>query len=134
MMHLDAWVIPTRSADNRTDPQCSKSDQIDIANGRVTRLHAVETGLNLACPHLAASSETQDEMQRRLLLDIVVAQSSAIFKLLSSKDQSLLVWRDTLLILDLGLDIINSVGRLDFKRDRLACQRLYENLHTTTEA
>ena len=110
------------------------SDQIDIVNGRMTRLHAVETGLNLADPHLAASSETQDEMQRRLLLDIVVAQSSAIFKLLSSKDQSLLVWWDTLLILNLALDIVDSVGRFDFKRDRLACQRLYEDLHTTTEA
>ena len=45
-------------------------------------------------------------------LDVVVAQSSAIFKLLPGKDESLLVWGNPLLILDLCLDIFNGVAGL----------------------
>jgi len=33
-----------------------------------------------------------------------------IFELFSSKDQSLLVWWDAFLVLDLGLDIVDGVG------------------------
>uniref|UniRef100_A0A0A9E0D3 Uncharacterized protein n=1 Tax=Arundo donax TaxID=35708 RepID=A0A0A9E0D3_ARUDO len=56
-------------------------------------------------------------MQGRLLLDIVVNQGTAILKLLSSKDEPLLVRRDSLLVLNLGLDIINGVGALNLQRD-----------------
>lgn len=40
-------------------------------------------------------------MEGRLLLDVVVGQGSAILELLSGKDQTLLVGRDSLLVLDL---------------------------------
>merc|ERR1719244_2262134 len=40
-------------------------------------------------------------MESRLFLDVVVTQSPSIFKLLSSKDQTLLIRRDTFLILNL---------------------------------
>ena len=40
-------------------------------------------------------------MQGRLLLDVVVAQGSAIFELLSGEDESLLIRGDSLLVLDL---------------------------------
>lgn len=50
----------------------------------------------------------------------VVRKGSSILELLSGKDQSLLVRRDTLLVLDLRLDIVDSVGRLDLERDGLA--------------
>jgi hypothetical protein len=43
----------------------------------------------------------------------VVGKGSAILELLSSKDQSLLVRGDTLLVLDLGFDIVDSVGGFD---------------------
>ena len=36
-------------------------------------------------------------MQSRLFLDVVIRQGAAIFKLFTSEDQSLLVWRDPLL-------------------------------------
>jgi hypothetical protein len=52
----------------------------------------------------------------------VVRKGSAILELLSGKDKSLLVGRDTLLVLDLGLDVVDSVGRLDLKGDRLSGQ------------
>ena len=68
-------------------------------------------------------------MKRRFLLDVVVAQGAAIFQLLTSKDQALLVRRNALLVLDLGLDVVNRVRRLDFKGDGFACQGLHKDLH-----
>jgi len=48
-------------------------------------------------------------MESGLLLDVVVREGPAIFQLLASKDQPLLIRRDTLLVLDLGLDILDGV-------------------------
>lgn len=62
-------------------------------------------------------------------LDVVVGEGAAILELLTSEDQSLLVRRDALLVLDLSLDIVNGVRGLDLKRDRLASKRLNEDLH-----
>jgi hypothetical protein len=59
-----------------------------------------------------------------LLLDVVVGKSAAVFKLLASEDQALLVGRDALLVLDLGLDVVDSVGGLNLKGDGLASQGL----------
>jgi len=53
-------------------------------------------------------------------LDVIVRESATIFKLLPSEDQSLLVWGNSLLVLNLGLDIIDSIRRLDLKSDSLA--------------
>jgi len=58
---------------------------------------------------LFSSSESEDQVEGRLLLDVVIRQSATILKLLSGKDQSLLVWWDPLLILDLSLHIFNGV-------------------------
>jgi hypothetical protein len=60
-------------------------------------------------------------VQRRLLLDVVVRERPAVLELLASKDQPLLVWRDALLVLDLGLDVLDRVGRFNLERDCLAC-------------
>ena len=76
-----------------------------------------------------ATSESEDEMEGRLLLNVVVRKGSAILKLLTSEDESLLVWGDALLILDLGLDVLDGVGGLDIESDGLARKSLHENLH-----
>ena len=68
-------------------------------------------------------------MERRLLLDVVVAKGAAVLKLLSSEDEALLIGRDALLVLDLGLHILDGVGRLDLEGDRLARQGLHKDLH-----
>jgi hypothetical protein len=70
----------------------------------------------------------------RLLLDVVIREGASVFELLTRKDEALLVGRDALLVLDLRLDIVNGVGRLDLKSDRLAREGLDENLHAATEA
>ena len=49
-------------------------------------------------------------MQRALLLHIVVCQSASVLQLLAGEDQALLVRRNALLVLDLGLDLLNRVG------------------------
>ena len=63
----------------------------------------------LTAPSLLSTSQPQNQVQSRLLLDVVIAQGSSILQLLTSEDKSLLVWWDTLLVLDLGLDVINGV-------------------------
>ena len=49
-----------------------------------------------------ATAETEHQMESGLLLDVVVAESAAVLELLSGEDQSLLIGRDALLVLDLG--------------------------------
>ena len=81
-----------------------------------------------------ATAQTQDEMEGRLFLDVVIRESAAIFELLTGEDQALLVRGDTLLVLDLGLHVLNGVGRLNVEGDGLAGQSLDEDLHATTQA
>ncbi len=48
-------------------------------------------------------------MESRFLLDVVVGESTAILKLLAGEDQTLLIWGNALLVLDLGLDVVDGV-------------------------
>ena len=68
-------------------------------------------------------------MKSGLLLDVVVSKSTTILKLLSSEDQSLLVRRDSFLVLDLLLDILNGVRAFDLESDGLSSEGLDEDLH-----
>jgi len=106
-----------------------------ILNG-VARLHLQSDCL--ACKSLDedlhTSSQSQDKMEGGLLLNVVIWQSSAILKLLSSKDQSLLIWRDTFLVLDLCLNILYGVTGLNLQSDGLACKSLHEDLHTSSQS
>merc|ERR1739848_765028 len=73
-----------------------------------------------ASAYTQTAAQAKDKVQRRLLLDVVVAEGATVLQLLARKDQPLLVRRDALLVLDLCLDVIDGVGRLHVKRDRLA--------------
>ena len=60
-----------------------------------------------------ATAETEHQMESGLLLDVVVAESAAVFELLSGEDQSLLIGRDALLVLDLGpIQQVHQVSKL----------------------
>merc|ERR1740138_475930 len=76
-----------------------------------------------------ASAQTKHQVKGGLLLNVVVRKSATILKLLASEDQTLLVRGDPFLVLDLGLDIVDSVGRLHLKGDSLSRKGLNENLH-----
>merc|ERR1712151_728625 len=73
-------------------------------------------------------------MEGALLLDVVVGESSSVLELLASEDQSLLIWGNAFLVLDLSLDILNGVRGLDLEGDGLASQGLDEDLHTSPES
>ena len=63
-------------------------------------------------------------MESGLLLDVIVGKGAAILKLLASEDKTLLVRRDALLVLDLGLNVVDGVAGLNLKGDGLASQGL----------
>jgi len=79
------------------------------------------------------AAETEDQVEGRLFLDVVILESAAILKLLAGEDESLLVWGDAFLILDFGLHVLDSVGLLHIKGDGLASKGLHEDLHSTAE-
>merc|ERR1712174_112762 len=73
-------------------------------------------------------------MEGALLLDVVVGESSSVLQLLASEDQSLLIWGNAFLVLDLSLDVLNGVRGLDLEGNGLASQGLDEDLHTSPES
>merc|ERR1712203_173687 len=81
-----------------------------------------------------SSTESKDQMESGLFLDVVVGESSAILQLLASEDQTLLVWGDSLLVLDLSLDVLNGIAGLNLQGDGLPCESLDEDLHSSTES
>merc|ERR1712137_391691 len=83
--------------------------------------------------NLHTSTKTQYQMKSGFLLDVVVTQSTSVLKLLSSKNKTLLIRRNSFLVLDLGLDVVDSVRRFYIKSDGLSSKSLYENLHTSTK-
>merc|ERR1712172_194142 len=62
---------------------------------------------------LHASSQTENEMKGALLLNVVVRQSATILQLFAGEDEPLLVWWDSFLVLNLGLDILNRIRGLN---------------------
>ena len=63
-------------------------------------------------------------MEGGFLLDVVVGQSPAVFELLAREDETLLVGRDPLFVLNLGLHVVDGVRRLHFQGNGLASQGL----------
>merc|ERR1719419_466256 len=83
--------------------------------------------------NLHSSSQTQDKMKSTLLLDVVIRECTSILQLLTSKDQSLLIWRNSFLILNFGFNVFNRIRWFNFQSNGLASEGLDKNLHTTPE-
>lgn len=75
-----------------------------------------------------SSTKTKHQMKGRLLLDVVVGQRSPVLELLTGEDQPLLIWRDTFLILNLALHVLDGIRRLHLERDRLPRHCIHDNL------
>jgi hypothetical protein len=60
------------------------------------------------------ATETEDQVESRLLLDVVVGKSAAVLELLAGEDQTLLIRGNALLVLDLGLDIVNLLQSISY--------------------
>jgi hypothetical protein len=105
-------------------------------------------GVHLLLPLLGhTTTQAEDQVKGRLLLDVIVGKGAAILKLLSGEDETLLVRGNSLLVwvalawclrfsqsgaqrtLNLGLHIVDGVRRLHLKGDSLAREGLYEDLH-----
>ncbi len=76
-----------------------------------------------------SSPKSEDQVESGLFLDVVVAQSPAILKLLSSENQSLLVWGNSFLVLNLLLHVLDGIRALHLEGDGLSSEGLYEYLH-----
>ncbi|KAL9261646.1 hypothetical protein AKJ16_DCAP03184 [Drosera capensis] len=79
---------------------------LHVVNG-IRALYLEGNGLPSQGLHknLHPTTKTQHQVEGGLLLNVVVGQGTAILQLLTSKDKPLLIWWDTLLILDLSLDV-----------------------------
>lgn len=55
-------------------------------------------GVDLLLALLTTTTEAKDQVEGRLLLNVVVRKSTAVLELLAGKDQALLVGGDTLLV------------------------------------
>ena len=71
-------------------------------------------------------------MQSGFLLNVVVGKGTAVLELLAGEDQALLVRRNALLVLDLGLHIVDGIAGLDLKSDGLAGDYREEVRHFDT--
>lgn len=69
---------------------------------------------------LHTATKTENQVESRLLLDVIIREGAAILKLLSRKDETLLIRRNALLILDLRLYIVDGITGLHLKGDSLA--------------
>ena len=78
---------------------------------------------------LHTTTESEDQVEGGLLLDVVVRQGASVFELLASEDKALLIGRDAFLVLDLGLHVLDGVGLLDVEGDGLAGEGFDEDLH-----
>src|SRR5260370_601243 len=66
-------------------------------------------------------------MKCRFLLNIVIGECATILELLASKDEALLIGRNSLLVLDLCLHVVDGVGRFDLKSDSFPSQPISRN-------
>ena len=82
------------------------------------------TGTSQRAVDLTTTAQTKHQMERGLLLNVVVRQSAAVLQLLAGEDQTLLIWGNSLLVLNLGLDVLDGIRGLDVERDGLSCVSL----------
>jgi len=104
--------------------------RLHVVDG-VRRLHLQGDGLASQGldKDLHASTETEDKVKGRLLLNVVIREGATVLKLFPREDQTLLIGRDAFLVLDLGLDVVDCVGGLDLEGDGLAREGFDEDLH-----
>jgi len=59
-------------------------------------------------------------MEGRFLLNVVIRKRAAVFELFACEDETLLIRRNALLVLDLRLDVVDGVTGFDVKGNGLA--------------
>lgn len=91
-------------------------------NSATLSIHHVDEGLErkLSLEFEEQSTKQLTKVQRTLLLNVIIGERTPILKLLTSKDETLLVRRDAFLVLDLGFHVVDRVTGLDLEGDGLS--------------
>ncbi len=112
------------------DPLLVLDFGLDAFNG-ICGLNLKGDSLSSESSHkdLHSTAQAEDEMDRGLLLNVVVADSSLRVELLSCEDESLLISGNSFLVLDFSFYVLDGVGRLDLEGDGLSGKGLNEDLH-----
>jgi hypothetical protein len=97
-----AWALPPQTLD-----LAIAIDLVVLEHGQLGLLALVldllRGGVNLLLALLGTTTQTQDEVESGLLLDVVVAQGTAVLELLAGEDETLLIWRDAFLVWSIQL-------------------------------
>ena len=103
---------------------------LDSLNG-VSAFDFHSHSLSCQCSHkdLHSSSESEDHMNCALLLYVVVSEAPVILKLFACEDESLLVSRNSLSVLDELLEMGDAVSWLHLASHGLPSKCLHEDLH-----
>ena len=83
---------------------------------------------------LHSSAKTKDEMEGRLLLDVIVGECATVLELLPCEDEALLIRGNALFVLNFGLHVVDSIGGFNLEGNGFAGEGLDENLHTSAKA
>ena len=120
---IPTFRIPWTKKDHQVPSSCvSGVNRISLESSKSKARHIRDTVVSISCPnHTRLKSIAY-------LLDVVVAQGAAILELLAGEDQALLVRGDTLLVLDLGLDVVDGVAGLDIQGNGLTREGLDETI------
>ena len=78
------------------------------------------SGTSQRTVHLTSSTQTEDQVEGGLLLDVVIRKSASVLQLLSSEDQTLLIWGNSLLVLNLSLNVFDGIRGLDVQSNGLS--------------
>merc|ERR1719210_286845 len=78
------------------------------------------------------TTKSEDKVKGGLFLNVIVRKSSSVFKLFTSENESLLLWRNSFLVLDLGFYILDRVVWFHVQSDGFSCEGLDKDLHGTT--
>ena len=75
------------------------------------------------------AAKAKNQVEGGFLLDVVIGEGPAILQLLAGEDEALLIRGNAFLVLDLLLDVLDSVRGFNLKCDGLASQSFDEDLH-----
>jgi len=78
---------------------------------------------------LHSTPQSQDEMESRLFLDVIVGKGATVFELLAGENETLLIRGDAFFVLNFRFNVFDGVAGLDFEGNRLPRESFDEDLH-----